>query len=201
LVEGKRYNEGKRKWGLLSFKALAELVKVLEFGAKKYDSWNWSKGLSFTETFESMQRHLVAWYNGEDNDPETGLSHMAHVFCNAMFLMHFIVTGTGKDDRYFKNNDNNTEQTEFANKEVALHGGSFTGKSIGGYPYNQEPGAGYIYKPYAAAMEQREQIGRDITKRNSDYQRALELLKQRDALVEHRLHYGKENLRTEDGDK
>lgn len=98
-MSGLRFNEGKRKWGLLSWPALAELVKVLEFGAKKYASWNWSNGLSWSECFESLQRHLTAWYTGEDKDPETGLSHMAHVFCNAMFLMHFIIFRTGTDDR------------------------------------------------------------------------------------------------------
>lgn len=98
-IGGMRFNDGKRKWGLLSWPALAELVKVLEFGAKKYASWNWSDGLSWSECFESMQRHATAWYCGEDRDPETGLSHMAHVMCNALFLTHFILFGTGKDDR------------------------------------------------------------------------------------------------------
>lgn len=98
-IGGTRYNDGKRKWGLLSWPALAELVKVLEFGAKKYASWNWSDGLSWSECFESLQRHATAWYCGEDRDPETGLSHMAHVMCNALFLTHFIIFGTGKDDR------------------------------------------------------------------------------------------------------
>jgi hypothetical protein len=99
LKEGLRYNEGKSKWGLLSWPALRELVAVLEFGARKYASWNWSNGLSWSECFESLQRHLISWYQGEDKDPETGLSHIAHVMCNAMFLMHFIIFRTGRDDR------------------------------------------------------------------------------------------------------
>lgn len=98
-MEGKRYNTGKTKWGLLSWPAVNQLVAVLEFGAKKYDSWNWSKGLSWSECFESLQRHAIAWYQGEDKDPETGLSHMAHVMCNAMFLTHFVLFGSGRDDR------------------------------------------------------------------------------------------------------
>lgn len=98
-MTGLRYNEGKLRWGLLSWPALAELVQVLMFGARKYSSWNWTNGLSWTQTFESMQRHAIAWYQGEDTDPETGLSHIAHVFCNAMFLLHFILFKTGTDDR------------------------------------------------------------------------------------------------------
>lgn len=98
-MSGARYNEGKLRWGLMSWPALREVVRVLEFGAKKYAAWNWTKGLSWSDCFSSLQRHLLAWYEGEDRDPETGLSHMAHVACNAMFLMHFILFGTGTDDR------------------------------------------------------------------------------------------------------
>jgi hypothetical protein len=130
-LSGDRYNTGKRKWGLLSFKALEPLVKVLEFGASKYAPYNWAKGLSFTETFECLQRHVIAWYNGEDNDPETGHSHMAHVLCNAMFLMHFIVTGTGTDDRPQLQDNNNK------NKEVKIehrHASNQTSVTIPGLP-------------------------------------------------------------------
>lgn len=112
LKEGLRFNSGKRRWGLLSWPALGELVKVLEFGAKKYDSWNWSNGLSWTETYESLMRHLNAWYTGEDKDAETGLSHMAHVLCNAMFLLHFIMFKTGRDDRPAALRGENIERAE-----------------------------------------------------------------------------------------
>lgn len=98
-MSGLRFNNGKLRWGLMSWPALREVVKVLEFGANKYASWNWTKGLSWSQCFDSLQRHLLAWYEGEDRDPETGLSHMAHVVCNAMFLMHFILFKTGTDDR------------------------------------------------------------------------------------------------------
>ena len=144
---GDRYNSGKRKWGLLSWLALTELVKVLEVGAAKYAPFNWAKGLSWTECYESLQRHLVAWMGGEDKDPETGLYHMAHVLCNAMFLVHFIVTGTGKDDRptINKNIDKEVEldraaeaterlRTEFnrihSNKRAALGGNVSAGQQL-----------------------------------------------------------------------
>lgn len=34
-------------------------------------------------------RHLVAYRNGETTDPESGVSHLSHAFCNLMFLRHF----------------------------------------------------------------------------------------------------------------
>jgi hypothetical protein len=35
-----------------------------------------------------------------DYDDETGLHHMAHVACNAMFLVWYALKGGGTDDRY-----------------------------------------------------------------------------------------------------
>lgn len=34
---------------------------------------------------ECMQRHLAALMDGEELDPETGISHMGNIQCNAMF--------------------------------------------------------------------------------------------------------------------
>ena len=36
--------------------------------------------------FAAAQRHLTAWWAGEANDPETGLSHLSHLLCCALFL-------------------------------------------------------------------------------------------------------------------
>jgi hypothetical protein len=107
--QGLRFNEGKLPHHLISPFAMDELAKVLQEGAKKYAERNWEKGLKWDECTGSLLRHLNAWRKGEENDPETGLSHMAHVLCNAMFLSHFIVTGAGTDDRPKYNNNNNKE--------------------------------------------------------------------------------------------
>jgi hypothetical protein len=48
-MSGLRYNTGKLKWSLVSWKALEPMVRVLMFGAEKYDSHNWKKGLEYTE--------------------------------------------------------------------------------------------------------------------------------------------------------
>lgn len=84
-----RYNEGKLKWSYVHFASLEPMVKVLEFGAEKYDPHNWKKGLDKTEILESSMRHLTALLDGEDIDPESGLGHMGHIMCNAMFHNYF----------------------------------------------------------------------------------------------------------------
>ena len=86
---GLRYNTQKRQWSLVDFAALTQMVQVLEFGARKYDVDNWRKGLSYRQCMESCLRHLIAFLEGEDIDPESGLNHLGHAMCNIMFLMSF----------------------------------------------------------------------------------------------------------------
>jgi hypothetical protein len=80
-----RFNEGKPQWSYVHFKSLEPMVRVLEFGAIKYAPKNWMKPMDTTKILESMQRHLAALFDGEECDPETGLSHMGHIQCNALF--------------------------------------------------------------------------------------------------------------------
>jgi hypothetical protein len=89
MEQAERYNKGKLRWSLVDFKALEPLVKVLQFGANKYDDYNWHKGLPYREVCESMMRHLLAFMQGEDFDPESRQSHLGHIMANAMFLQFY----------------------------------------------------------------------------------------------------------------
>lgn len=98
--KGLRYNEGKPKWSLVPQSALIGMVRVLEYGSRKYAPYNWMKGVSVTETCESLKRHLDAFMEGQDNDPESGLSHVYHMQCNALFLSWMLENKPEFDDRY-----------------------------------------------------------------------------------------------------
>lgn len=100
-----RFDSGKLDWSLLPIDSIEEILKVLEFGKKKYSSWNWTsgEGFKYTRVFNSLIRHLFAWIRGEDNDPESGLSHLAHAGCNVLFLIYFVKHKnkyTTNDDRH-----------------------------------------------------------------------------------------------------
>lgn len=84
-----RFNSGKRKWSLVHYESLEPMVEVLEFGANKYSPNNWKKGLDKSEILESMQRHIAKLMDGERVDSESGISHMGHIMCNAMFYNYF----------------------------------------------------------------------------------------------------------------
>lgn len=90
-AHGLRYNDGKLKWSYVHFGSLEPMVRVLMFGAQKYEPFNWQKGLKKDEILESMQRHLAKLIDGEINDPESGLPHIGHIQCNAMFYQYMVM--------------------------------------------------------------------------------------------------------------
>ena len=84
---GRKYDGGKLEYGLLPPFALEETVKVLTFGAQKYERDNWQKVPdSKRRYFDALQRHVWAWKRGEQIDPESGIHHLAHAMCCLMFL-------------------------------------------------------------------------------------------------------------------
>ena len=64
---------------------IQQMGRVFTGGAAKYGRFNWREHqVSSTVYYDAAQRHLMAWFNGEDFDPESGQSHLAHVMacCN-----------------------------------------------------------------------------------------------------------------------
>lgn len=86
LKEGTKKDDGKPRWELVPYDAVRGVVEILTFGAKKYDARNWERGIAYGRVFGAVQRHLTAWWSGEDLDPESGRSHLDHAMCEIMFL-------------------------------------------------------------------------------------------------------------------
>lgn len=98
--KGVKYDAGKPAMELLSTKALIEIAKVMGKGKEKYGANNWKSGLAWSRVIGAAYRHLSSFNDGEDLDPETGLSHIAHLACCCMFLLEYIHTHPNLDDRY-----------------------------------------------------------------------------------------------------
>lgn len=97
-----RKNAGKPQLSfILDFPyAMEQMTRVMEMGADKYERNNWKNGMPITEMENSLLRHLTAFHNCEDNDPESKLNHMAHVMFNAAGIMeHMNRYGDEFDDR------------------------------------------------------------------------------------------------------
>lgn len=101
---GVKYDMGKPSMALLSHDALLDVARVLDFGKAKYDADNWRKGMEWRRLISAAMRHLGAFNNGEDLDPESGLPHLAHAACCIMFLQEYQIRGVGTDDRYKQRN-------------------------------------------------------------------------------------------------
>lgn len=99
-MSGIKYDRDKVRMELLSVCALQEIAKVLTVGAQKYTSHNWRQGFAWSRLHGALLRHVTAHMSGEDRDPETGYSHLAHAGCCLMFLLEHEIRGLGTDDRY-----------------------------------------------------------------------------------------------------
>lgn len=95
-----KFDQDKLPLHLLSTEAMNQTAAVLAFGAVKYAEHNWRKGFAWSRPLAAAMRHITAFNNGEDKDPESGLSHLAHAACCIMFLLEFEKTHKHLDDRY-----------------------------------------------------------------------------------------------------
>jgi len=96
---GVKYDQGKLRFDLVPARPLMDVVEILTLGANKYRDRNWEAGMPWGRAFAAAMRHLWAWWGGEDLDPETGKSHLAHAACSLLFLLEWRYTHPELDDR------------------------------------------------------------------------------------------------------
>lgn len=105
-TEAIKYDSSKPRMDLLPFEALEEVARALAFGAEKYGDHNWRGGMQWSRLVAALLRHVSAFVKGEDRDSESGLSHLAHAACCTLFLLSYVITSKGTDDRYKGENKN-----------------------------------------------------------------------------------------------
>ena len=88
MAEGIKYDSAKPRMNLLPPKAIIEISKVLTFGAEKYDAENWRKLDDLQNRYTAgALRHIFAHMDGEKDDPESNISHLAHALCCLLFKL------------------------------------------------------------------------------------------------------------------
>jgi hypothetical protein len=98
-----RENKGKPRFSLVPMWLLDGAANVFEYGATKYETWNWTKGDNILKLLDSAYRHIIAFQSGDDNDEETGESHIDHAIANLLFIKHTMSKHPSYDDRIGKN--------------------------------------------------------------------------------------------------
>lgn len=109
---GQKHDKQKPRMSLLPKGALNAVIRVLEFGATKYQENNWKHVPDAkTRYYDAMQRHIEAWWHGEQKDTETGEHHLAHAICCGMFLWWFddmdtkVMVGQGFAAKFVRKGD------------------------------------------------------------------------------------------------
>jgi hypothetical protein len=98
-----RANAGKPPLHLLPLDALVPVAWVLAFGAEKYAPRGWEAAaaegvFSWADCVRAILSHCSKLMSGQRLDPESGLPHVAHLACNALFLCGMLVRCHGKHD-------------------------------------------------------------------------------------------------------
>lgn len=86
--------------GLVPEAVLAEVSLAMQEGARKYGAYNWRKTEVDASTYyNAARRHLMLWWEGEDNDLDTGLSHIVKAIASLIVLRDAQISGMTHDDR------------------------------------------------------------------------------------------------------
>ncbi len=99
VPEGRKDDAGKPNYELLPWLAVAQVQAVLDYGAKKYSAHGWRAVKGRTRYLNATLRHIFAYARGEDNDPESGLPHLAHAAASILIQLE-------KDDPDFAATEN-----------------------------------------------------------------------------------------------
>ena len=104
-TDGRKLDKGKPRTDLLAPSWLLGVAQVLTMGAEKYNeddkasSANWRKGMRWGRVYAGMQRHLNAFWDGQDFDDESGLHHLLHASFGCMVLYIYGQLHPELDDR------------------------------------------------------------------------------------------------------
>lgn len=92
-IEGKKYDEGKNRMGLMCegfSRALWKVAEVSTFGASKYGDDTWQNLSNPKKRYmDALCRHLFQHLQGKKVDDESGLLHLSAVCWNALALLEF----------------------------------------------------------------------------------------------------------------
>ena len=95
-----KFDHGKLRHDLVPPEVVNALASVLTFGATKYGERGWQRGMDWSRVYGAAQRHLLAFWGGDDIDPESGMPHLWHAMTNIAFLVSYQALSLGRDDRW-----------------------------------------------------------------------------------------------------
>lgn len=83
--------------------AILELGRGMQDGEDKYGRMNYRENRVTAATYyNGAMRHLMAWWDGEDDAPDSGVTHLGHAMANCAILLDAEALGKLNDDRPVK---------------------------------------------------------------------------------------------------
>ncbi len=80
--------------------AILHLGGAMGEGESKYGRFNWrDKTVTSSVYYDAIQRHLLAWWDGENNASDSGRHHLAHVMACCAILLDAEAASKLNDDR------------------------------------------------------------------------------------------------------
>lgn len=87
------------RFDLLPPDAMWLLAEHYGRGSEKYEDRNWEKGYDWGLSYAALQRHINAFWGGENVDEETGGLHTVAAAWHGIALTTFQLRGIGNDTR------------------------------------------------------------------------------------------------------
>jgi len=88
---GTKDDIGKPNMCLLDMEFIEEMALIMQYGlSKKYKRDNWKQPMNTERLLAPVYRHANDIQRGEEIDPESKLSHAAHIAVNAMMYAYQI---------------------------------------------------------------------------------------------------------------
>ena len=79
---------------------LAEVGVAMLEGSCKYGRHNYrASGVRASVYYDATMRHLMAWWEGQDIDPDSGMSHITKAITSLVVLRDAMIQGKLEDDR------------------------------------------------------------------------------------------------------
>ena len=97
---GLTYDDGKPPLALIPKLPLELVADVFGKGASKYAMHNWRAGIQVSRNLSCALRHIYAYNEGEDLDPELGTNHLANAIVRLMFVIETAAKHPEMDDRW-----------------------------------------------------------------------------------------------------
>lgn len=97
---GTKYDDGKPLLALCPTEGIRLMGQAMTYGAKKYGAHNYLGGITSIRLLSACLRHVTAYIAGEDNDGESGISHIGHALACLAMLAEMNKRKPELDDRH-----------------------------------------------------------------------------------------------------